>query len=206
MRDELKAETLLTNLLREKLYSKELEVEQLQAEVAAAVRGNDILRGEVQNAMDNLEMLMLKKGENINQLQSDLQASTKELTVTRGILPKTSEERYMMWEEVKKYNEKNMLLNSEEGQITTLKDTIERNKPFDPPEGKREENEVKKMGASTSREPVAKLAASSLMEVFWAAATRIDLAAMFESPAMVTRAAGTNRSAVSEEGTDAIIT
>ncbi|KAM1708138.1 hypothetical protein TB1_001211 [Malus domestica] len=77
---------------------------------------------------------------------------TKELTVTRGILPKTSEERDMMWEEVKKYNEKNMLLNSEvnmlkkkietldedillkEGQTTILKDTIGRNKSFDPPE------------------------------------------------------------------------
>lgn len=93
-------------------------------------------------------MQMLKKDENISQLQSDLQASTKELTVTRGILPKISEERDMMWEEVKKYNEKNMLLNSEinmlkkkietldedillkEGQITILKDTIA-NKPFD---------------------------------------------------------------------------
>ncbi|KAM1367749.1 hypothetical protein ACFX2H_001148 [Malus domestica] len=96
----------------------------------------------------------------------------------------------MMWEEVKKYNEKNMLLNSEvnmlknkietldedillkEGQITILKDTIGRNKSFDPPER------------------VAKLAASSLMEVIWAAATLIELVAMFESPAMVTRAAG----------------
>ena len=91
---------------------------------------------------------MLKKDDNINKLQSDLQESTKELTVTRGILPKISEERDMMWEEVKKYNEKNMLLNSEvnllkkkietldeevlfkEGQITILKDTIG-NKSFD---------------------------------------------------------------------------
>lgn len=91
---------------------------------------------------------MLKKDDNINKLQSDLQESTKELTVTRGILPKISEERDMMWEEVKKYNEKNMLLNSEvnllkkkietldeevlfkEGQITILKDTLG-NKPFD---------------------------------------------------------------------------
>lgn len=40
--------------MREKLYSKELEVEQLQAELATAVRGNDILRCEVQNALDNL--------------------------------------------------------------------------------------------------------------------------------------------------------
>lgn len=157
-RYKLQSETLLTSLLREKIHSKELEVEQLQAELAAAVRGNDILRCEVQNAMDNLsclthklkdaELQMFKKDDNINKLQSDLQESTKELTVTRGILPKISEERDMMWEEVKKYNEKNMLLNSEvnllkkkietldeevlfkEGQITILKDTLG-NKPFD---------------------------------------------------------------------------
>lgn len=91
---------------------------------------------------------MLKKEENINRLQSDLQDSTKELTVVRGILPKISEERDLMWKEVKQYSEKNMLLNSEvnllkkkiealdeeillkEGQITILKDTIG-NKPFD---------------------------------------------------------------------------
>lgn len=54
MRYELKAETLLTSLLREKLYSKEQEVEQLQAELATAVRGNDILQYELQNAMDSL--------------------------------------------------------------------------------------------------------------------------------------------------------
>ncbi|KAE8717979.1 macrophage erythroblast attacher-like isoform X1 [Hibiscus syriacus] len=57
LRTELKSETLLTNLLREKLYSKELEVERLQAEVGAAVRGNDILRCEVQNEMDNISCL-----------------------------------------------------------------------------------------------------------------------------------------------------
>ena len=51
---ELKADTLLTNLLLEKLYSMESEVEQLQAELAAAVRGNDILRAEVQNTQDGL--------------------------------------------------------------------------------------------------------------------------------------------------------
>ena len=54
LRFELKAETLLTSLLREKLYSKELELEQLQAELATAVRGNDILQCEVHNSLDNL--------------------------------------------------------------------------------------------------------------------------------------------------------
>lgn len=60
MRSELKAETLLTSLLREKLYSKELEVEQLQAELATAVRGNDILLCEVQHALDNLSCVSHK--------------------------------------------------------------------------------------------------------------------------------------------------
>lgn len=53
-RSELKAECLLTSLLREKLFSKQLEVEQLQAELATAVRGNDVLKCEIQNATDNL--------------------------------------------------------------------------------------------------------------------------------------------------------
>ncbi|XVF75449.1 hypothetical protein PTKIN_Ptkin13bG0189800 [Pterospermum kingtungense] len=158
IRTELGAEMLLTNLLREKLYSKELEVEELQAQLAAAVRGNDILRCEVQNAMDNisclthrlkdLELRIMKKDEKISSLQDELQESMKELNILRGILPKVSQERDLMWEEVKQYNEKNMLLNSEvnvlkkkiealdedillkEGQITILKDTISNNKTF----------------------------------------------------------------------------
>ncbi|KAF2295870.1 hypothetical protein GH714_034720 [Hevea brasiliensis] len=149
---------LIIKLQREKLYTKEMEVEQLQAELAAAVRGNEILKCEVQNAMDklscvshelkNFELQMRKKDENMSRLQNDLQESMKELTIVRRILPKVSEERDMMWEEVKQYNEKNMLLNSEvsilkkkiealdedvllkEGQITILKDTIG-TKPFD---------------------------------------------------------------------------
>ncbi|KAG5237671.1 golgin subfamily member [Salix suchowensis] len=158
LRFELKAETLLTRLLREKLYFKESEVEQLQAEIAAAVRGNDILRCEVGNTLDNLacvshqlknlDLQMLKKDENLDRLQSDLQASAKELTSIRGVLAKVSQERDMMWEEVKQYKEQDMLLNSEinvlkkkiealdedsllkEGQITILKDTLG-NRPFD---------------------------------------------------------------------------
>ncbi|KAL6526706.1 hypothetical protein OROGR_015796 [Orobanche gracilis] len=157
MRSALKAETLLTSLLREKLYSKELDLEQLQAELAAAVRGNDVLKCELQSSLDNFtcmnhkmkenELLMMKKNETINQLQVDMQECKKELAVVRGILPKVSEERDTMWEEVKQYSEKNMLLNSEinvlrkkiddldedillkEGQITILKDSL--SKPSD---------------------------------------------------------------------------
>lgn len=51
---ELKSETLLTTVLREKLYSEEMDIKQLQADLAATVRGNDILKCEVQNALDAL--------------------------------------------------------------------------------------------------------------------------------------------------------
>ncbi|PHU06225.1 hypothetical protein BC332_27047 [Capsicum chinense] len=113
---------------REKLYSEEMDIKQLQANLAATVRGS-------------------KKDENINQLTNDLQECMKELGVVKGILPKVFQERDFMWEEVKSYSEMNMLLNYEismlkkkvdtldedilmkEGQITILKDWI--GKPFD---------------------------------------------------------------------------
>ncbi|KAG7033022.1 hypothetical protein SDJN02_07075 [Cucurbita argyrosperma subsp. argyrosperma] len=158
LNSELKAERLLTSLVKEKLYSKELEIEQLQAEIATAARANHILRCELQNAQDNiscithklkdLELQILKRDKNVNQLQNDLEESTTELAIIRGTVPKISEERDMMWDQVKQYNEENMLLNSEvnllkkkiesleedillrEGQITILKDSM-RNRSFD---------------------------------------------------------------------------
>ncbi|KAI3793397.1 hypothetical protein L1987_36016 [Smallanthus sonchifolius] len=157
VKSDFKAEALITSLLREKLYSKEADVERLEAELATAVRGNDILRCEVQNAMDNLscithkmkdlEIQVIKKDESIYQLQLNLQDCKKELSTVNGILPKVSEERDMLWENVKQYSENNMLLSSEvvmlkkkvealdedvlmkEGQITILKDAL--GKPFD---------------------------------------------------------------------------
>ncbi|KAL7611937.1 hypothetical protein Lser_V15G08659 [Lactuca serriola] len=156
-KSDLKAEALITSLLREKLYAKEVDVERLEAELATAVRGNDILRCEVENAMDTLscithkmkelEMQVMKKDEGIYRLQNNLQDCKKELSIVNGILPKVSEERDMMWEEVQRYSENNMLLSSEvgmlkkkvealdedvlmkEGQITILKDAL--GKPFD---------------------------------------------------------------------------
>ncbi|KAM3322663.1 putative WEB family protein, chloroplastic [Capsicum chacoense] len=154
---ELKSETVLTTVLREKLYSEEMDIKQLQANLAATVRGNDILKCEVQNALDALsyatpklkylELQVLKKDENINQLTNDLQECMKELGVVKAILPKVFQERDFIWDEVKSYSEMNMLLNYEinmlkrkvdtldedflmkEGQITILKDSI--GKPFD---------------------------------------------------------------------------
>lgn len=57
---ELRAEVLLTRLLRERLYSKDLDIEQLQAEQVAYVRGNDILQCEVQNALDTVSCITHK--------------------------------------------------------------------------------------------------------------------------------------------------
>ncbi|KAK7310294.1 hypothetical protein RJT34_07714 [Clitoria ternatea] len=158
IRTELKAECLVTSLLREKLYSKELQVEQMQAELAAAVRGNDILRSEVQNALDNLssvthklkdlELQMLKKDESTNCLQNDLQECNRELAIKKAELANVSEESKLMWKKLKQYSEQNMLLNAEvnalkdrtekldeyilekEGQIDILKDSLAK-KPFD---------------------------------------------------------------------------
>ncbi|PHT73087.1 hypothetical protein T459_23872 [Capsicum annuum] len=51
---ELKSETMLITMLREKLYSEEMDIKQLQADLAATVRGNDILKCEVRNVLDSL--------------------------------------------------------------------------------------------------------------------------------------------------------
>ncbi|PHT28639.1 hypothetical protein CQW23_31772 [Capsicum baccatum] len=144
---DLKLETLLTIVLREKLYSEEMDIKQLQDNLAATVRDNDILKCEVQNALDALSYATPKLKYLELQLTYDLQECMKELGVVKGILPKVFQERDFMWEEVKSYSEMNMLLNYEinmlnkkvdtldedilvkEGQITILKDWI--GKPFD---------------------------------------------------------------------------
>ncbi|XP_027365481.1 paramyosin [Abrus precatorius] len=135
IRTELKAECLVTSLLREKLYSKELQVEHMQAELATAVRGNDILRSEVQNALDNLsssthklkdlELQMLKKDNSINCLQSDLQEANRELSSTKGNLSRVLEERDIMGKQVKQFKEQNMLLNAEVNVLKTKIETLD---------------------------------------------------------------------------------
>ncbi|CAA7052004.1 unnamed protein product [Microthlaspi erraticum] len=158
LRAELRAESLVTSLLREKLYSKEEEIEQLQAEVAAGVRGNEVLQREIQNVLDNLsvnnhqlkdlKLQMVKKDENANRLENNLQEAAKDLASMKVTLPKVLSEREEMWKEVKEWRKRNMDLESEkemlkkkvenleedtlikEGQITILKDTLG-SKPFD---------------------------------------------------------------------------
>ncbi|PHT49483.1 hypothetical protein CQW23_09230 [Capsicum baccatum] len=91
---ELKLKTLLTTVLREKLYSEEIDIKQLQADLAATVRG-------------------AKKDENINQFTNDLQECMKELGVVKGILPKVFQVDTL---------DEDILM--KEGQITILKDWI----------------------------------------------------------------------------------
>ncbi|XP_058774730.1 uncharacterized protein LOC131649002 [Vicia villosa] len=154
LRVELKAERLVTSLLKEKLFSKELQVEQMRAAIATEERGNDMLRSEVQNTYDNLSMVshelknlelqMLKKDESMNCLQSNFDESSGKLISTRAELHKVLQEREHLSEEVEQFREQNMLLKSQvdklkldiltldedllvkEGQITILKDSLSR--------------------------------------------------------------------------------
>lgn len=100
------------------------------------------------NSFSGLLEQMINKDGTINQLQGDIQSYDKELTSTRGILSKVTQERDLMWQEVKQYSEKNMLLNREveslkkkvealeedtllkDGQISILKDSLNNAKPF----------------------------------------------------------------------------
>ncbi|CAN7007478.1 unnamed protein product [Brassica rapa subsp. trilocularis] len=152
LRAELRAETLVTSLLREKLYSKEQEIQQLQAEVAAGVRGNEVLQREIQNVLDSLsinthqlkdlKIQMVKKEENVKRLEANLQEAVKQLASMKVTLPKVLEEREEMCKEVRDCRKRNMDLESEkemlkkeferleedillkEGQITILKDSL----------------------------------------------------------------------------------
>ncbi|PHT28084.1 hypothetical protein CQW23_32308 [Capsicum baccatum] len=129
---ELKSETLLTTVLREKLYYEEMDIKQLQPDLATKVRGNNILKCEVENMLDSLsyatpklkylELQVQKKDKNINQITNDLQECMKELGIVKAILPKVLQERDFMLEEFKSYSEINMLLNYE---INILKMNID---------------------------------------------------------------------------------
>ncbi|KAK8926508.1 hypothetical protein KSP39_PZI018229 [Platanthera zijinensis] len=158
MEMELKAEVILTKLLREKVCSKELENEQLHGDLASSIRRCDFLQTDIHRLQDevsclnhkkmDMEIEMVKKDENALMLQQDLQECTKELTATRNLLANVSMERDYMWEEMKHLRENNMLTDCEikslhkkiemldedilykEGQISILKDSLT-NKAFD---------------------------------------------------------------------------
>jgi len=44
-------------MLKERLYSKEKEIEQLQAELASALRNHDVLQSKIQDAFDTISCM-----------------------------------------------------------------------------------------------------------------------------------------------------
>lgn len=78
---ELKAETNLTRLLREKLLSRELELERLEADFASLVRSHDVMRTEIQRLQDELSCLNHKTKDMELQVFHNLSNSTCLLTV-----------------------------------------------------------------------------------------------------------------------------
>ncbi|PHT32869.1 hypothetical protein CQW23_29206 [Capsicum baccatum] len=83
-----------------------MDIKQLQADLATTFTGNDILKCEVENALDAfsyatpklkyLELQVLKEDENINPLTNDFQECMKELVVVKAILQKVFQERDFM--------------------------------------------------------------------------------------------------------------
>uniref|UniRef100_I1PAU1 DUF7653 domain-containing protein n=1 Tax=Oryza glaberrima TaxID=4538 RepID=I1PAU1_ORYGL len=108
---KLKEESMLCRVLKEKLLSRERDIEQLQSDLASSVRIQDVMQNEIQRVQDelcclthkskHLEMQVLKKEENISQIQQDFQESSKELTALRCTLKTVSDERDVLWQETK---------------------------------------------------------------------------------------------------------
>jgi len=56
----LREEAMISRILKEKLVSKELDIEQLQSDLAASVRIQDVLQNEIQRVQDELRCLTHK--------------------------------------------------------------------------------------------------------------------------------------------------
>jgi hypothetical protein len=56
----LREEAVISRILKEKLLSKELDIEQLQSDLAASVRIQDVLQNEIQRVQDELRCLTHK--------------------------------------------------------------------------------------------------------------------------------------------------
>ncbi|WOL06803.1 hypothetical protein Cni_G15537 [Canna indica] len=157
MEFNMRAEALLSRVLKENLCSRELQYEQLQADFATSIRARDVLQNANQRLQDELSRLthkmkdlehqIVKKDETIAQLHQEIHVSMKDLTAAQSTLQMVSKERDEMWEEVKNLRKTNLLLGNEitclrkkidtldedillkEGQISILKDSMER--PFE---------------------------------------------------------------------------
>ena len=56
----LREEAMISRILKEKLVSKELDIEQLQSDLAASVRIQDVMQNEIQRLQDELSCLTHK--------------------------------------------------------------------------------------------------------------------------------------------------
>ncbi|KAL6896649.1 hypothetical protein ACP4OV_007221 [Aristida adscensionis] len=154
---KLKEEAMLSRVLKEAVSSKEIEIEQLQADLASSLRVQDVMRNEIQRVQDELscsthkvkqlEVKLSKKTESINEIQQDFQELAKELSALRGTLKTVSNERDLLSQESKQLRRNISIMQNEvvtlkkkiesldedilvkEGQISILQDSI--NKPFD---------------------------------------------------------------------------
>ncbi|KAL6657339.1 hypothetical protein ACP70R_005119 [Stipagrostis hirtigluma subsp. patula] len=155
---KLKEEAMLSRVLKEAVLSKDLEIEQLQSDLASSLRIQDVMRNEIQRVQDELscithkakqlELQVSKKTESINEIQQDFQESAKELSALRGTLKTVSNERDLLSQEAKQLRRNISIMQNEvvalkkkiesldedilvkEGQISILQDSIN-NKPFD---------------------------------------------------------------------------
>ena len=57
---KLKEEAMLSGVLKEAVLSKELDIEQLEADLASSLRIQDILRNEIQRVQDELSCITHK--------------------------------------------------------------------------------------------------------------------------------------------------
>lgn len=123
LQDELKAETLISRLLRENLCSREVEMEQLQKEIATLIRSRELakteiarlqnLLGSASHKMADLEFQLRGKEERVIGLEADLEQSLKEVAALRENLDNVSKERDMMREESEQLGWEIMRLNTE---------------------------------------------------------------------------------------------
>ncbi|KAL5198555.1 hypothetical protein ABZP36_002067 [Zizania latifolia] len=135
---KLKEEAILNRVLKEALLSKELEVEQLQSDLASSLRIQDVMRNEIQRVQDelscinhkakHLELQGLKKDETINQIQQDFQESAKELSALRVTLKTVTDERDLLWQEAKQLRKNISIIQNEtaslKGKIEALEEDI----------------------------------------------------------------------------------
>jgi len=154
---KLKEEAMLSRVLKEAVFLKELDIEQLEVDLTSSLRLQDVMINEIQRVQGELscithkakqlELQVSKKDEAMNEIQQDFQESAKELAALRGTLKTVTEERDLSWQEAKQLRRNISIMQNEvvslkkkiealdedillkEGQITILQDSIE--KPFD---------------------------------------------------------------------------